>query len=95
MALIATFEKQPTEVLDYDVDYAAWIPDSDSITSATATVTPPGELDIVTLVTQQNTRVKLWATGGVDGTTYKVEVTITTDDGRVKQDEVRFRCKEY
>jgi hypothetical protein len=38
--------------------------------------------------------VKLWITGGTSGSTYKVEVTMTTDDGRVKQAELRFRIKE-
>lgn len=96
MALIATFEKQPADVLDYDIDYTTWLPDTDAIASATATVTPAGGMTVdLTLVIENNTRVKIWVSGGVSGTTYKVEITVTTDDGRVKQDEVRFRVKEY
>lgn len=96
MALIATFEKQPADVLDYDIDYATWLPDNDAIASAVAAVTPTGGMEVdLTLVVENSTRVKLWVSGGVTGTTYKVEVTVTTDDGRVKQDEVRFRVKEY
>ena len=96
MALIATFEKQPADVLDYDIDYATWLPDNDAIAEAVATVTPVGGMEVdLTLVIQDNTRVKIWVSGGVSGTTYKVEITVTTDDGRVKQDEVRFRVKEY
>lgn len=96
MALIATFEKQPADVLDYDIDYTTWLPDNDAIASAVAVVAPEGGLTVdLTLVTENNTRVKIWVSGGVSGTTYKVEITVTTDDGRVKQDEVRFRVKEY
>lgn len=96
MALIATFEKQPADVLDYDIDYATWLPDNDAIASVETAVTPAGGMEVdLTLVIENNTRVKLWVSGGVTGTTYKVEVTVTTDDGRVKQDEVRFRVKEY
>lgn len=96
MALIATFEKQPADVLDYDIDYATWLPDNDAIASVSTAVTPAGGMEVdLTLVIENNTRVKLWVSGGVTGTTYKVEVTVTTDDGRVKQDEVRFRVKEY
>lgn len=95
MAVIATFEIQPSEVLDYDVDYASWLADGDTITSVTTQVTPPDELNVVSNIIQSGQRVKVWVSDGIDGTTYKVEVTITTDDGRVKQDEVRFRCKEY
>jgi len=96
MALIATFEKQPADVLDYDIDYATWLPDSDEIATVVATVTPADGLEVeTTLLIQNNTRVKIWVSGGVTGTTYKVEITVTTDDGRVKQDEIRFRVKEY
>lgn len=96
MALIATFEKQPADVLDYDIDYATWLPDNDEIATAVATVTPADGLEVdLTLIIQNNSRVKIWVSGGVTGTTYKVEITVTTDDGRVKQDEIRFRVKEY
>lgn len=96
MALIATFEKQPADVLDYDIDYATWLPDNDALNSVSASVLPAGDLlvDLILLI-ENNTRVKLWVSGGTAGTTYKIEVTVTTTDGRVKQDEIRFRCKEY
>ena len=96
MALIATYEKQPADVLDYDIDYATWLPDNDAIDTAEVVVSPTGGMVIdLTLVIENNTRVKIWASGGASGTTYKAEITVTTTDGRVKQDEIRFRCKEY
>lgn len=96
MALLATFEKQPIEVLDYDIDYTAWLAGNDEIESVVATVTPESGMsaDLV-LIVDAKTKVKLWMHGGSAGTTYTAEITITTTDGRVKQDEVRFRCKEY
>ena len=95
MALIATFEKQPADVLDYDIDYTTWLPDTDAIASATATVTPEGGMSVdLTLVIENNTRVKIWVSGGTNGITYKVTVTTTTADGRVKQDEFRVKVKD-
>lgn len=96
MAVIATFEKQPADILDYDIDYAQWLPDNDTVDSVSVSVTPVGELVVdAALVINDGTRVKLWVQGGVTGKTYKVEVTATTTLSRVKQDEVRFRVKEY
>lgn len=95
MAVIATFEKQPVDVLDYDIDYASWLPDNDVISSVQTTVLPIGlEIDTA-IVINSGTRIKLWVSGGEAGETYKVEVTVTTSLNRVKQDEVRFRVKEY
>lgn len=96
MAVIATFEKQPADILDYDIDYAQWLPDNDSVDTVSAQVTPTGSLVIdAAIVIDNGNRVKLWVQGGETGKTYKVEVTVTTTLARVKQDEVRFRVKEY
>lgn len=95
MALIATFEKQPAERLDYDIDYSSWLASGDKIISATSVITPTGQMEAISTITQLGKRAKLWVSQGVAGVTYKVEVTVTTEQGRVKQDEVSFRCKEY
>lgn len=84
---------QPDESLDYDLDYTDWLTTGDNVSSATVTVTPADEL-AATLVQINDPRVKVWLEGGVDGTTYKVSVTMTTADGRVKQDEFKIRVKE-
>jgi len=84
---------QPDESLDYDLDYTDWLTTNDNVSSATVAVTPADEL-AATLVQINDPRVKVWLEGGVDGTTYKVSVTMTTADGRVKQDEFKIRVKE-
>lgn len=95
MAILSTFEKQPADVLDYDVDYTEWLPNGDAVESVAHTVTP-SDLEIQgAIIVNGGTRVKLWVAGGENAKTYKVELTVTTTLGRVKQDEVRFRCKEY
>lgn len=84
---------QPGESLDYDLDYTDWLTTGDNVSSATAAVTPADEL-AATLVQINDPRVKVWLEGGTDGTTYKVSVTMTTADGRVKQDEFKVRVKD-
>lgn len=39
-------------------------------------------------------RVRNWISGGTDGTTYKIETTTTTAEGRVLQDEIIMKVKE-
>lgn len=95
MAVLETFEKQPADVLDYDIDYTEWLPTNDTLDTVEYVVSPTGLNVETALIINSGTRVKLWVGGGVSGTTHKVEVTVTTVLGRVKQDEVKFRCKEY
>ena len=98
MAIVATYTQQPADKLDYDVYYADapdgspdWLGAGDSITDAVVTVSPVGLT--VTDITSAN-RIKLWASGGTSGTTYKITMTITTTEGRIKQDELRLKVRE-
>lgn len=93
MAILNTFVKQPADYLDYDVEYEDFLSDGDSVASGAATVSATGLTVDPPLVV--GTKLKLWVAGGTVGTTYKVDVTMTTTQGRIKQDELRFRIKEY
>lgn len=93
MAILGTFSQQPNEVLDYDITADEWLSDDDFIVSVVATA-DPGLTVQSALVFDGGRAVKLWITGGESGTTYKAEVTMTTDDGRVKQSELRFKIRE-
>jgi len=92
--ILETFTKQPREKLDYDVLYEDWLPDTDQIDAGKSTVTAdkPG-LNVTFTVTGKV--VKVWISGGANKTTYKVTLTIETDDGRVKQDEFIVKVKDY
>lgn len=90
--LLGTVKKQPVEVLDYDFDYTEFLDGIDTLDSATTAVSPTGGLTVTGSIVGD--RVKVWASGGTDGSTYVVTVTATTVDGRVKQDELRVRIKE-
>jgi hypothetical protein len=88
-----TFDKQPGDELDYDADFSAWLPDGDTITSATAVPDKVGELEI-TSVEINTPIVKVWTKAGVNRTTYKITVTASTAGGRVKEVEFRLRIKD-
>lgn len=94
MALIGTFTQQPAELLDYDINYTDWLAYGDTLASAAATVSPVGLTVNGPILIDTDRRVKVIATGGVSGVTYKIEVTATTATGLIKQDEIKIRVRE-
>ena len=97
MAKIGTFSKQPTDVLDYDVDYSEWLSASDELIAATVEIDQTaGAAKTLVLNGQEisSRGIKLWLSGGADGDRYVVTVTSTTKEGRVKQDEFTMNIKE-
>ena len=93
MTVLATFTKQPADRLDYDFDYTRFLAATDAIESAVFTVEPSGLVIDATIT--EPTFTKVWLAGGTTGTTYKVTCTVTTDHGRIKQDELKVRVREY
>lgn len=91
MPIIGTFKQQPSDVLDYDIDFSDWLPTTDSITTATVSVSPSG---LGTSFAIQSRIIKVWCYNGTDGVTYKVTVTANTAEFRTKQVEFRMRLKE-
>ncbi len=77
--------------LDYDVDFARWLSDDDTITDATATASDGLMIDSVQVFGQI---VKVWVSGGAVGKSYVVTVTATTQDARVKDECFTIRISE-
>jgi hypothetical protein len=76
MAILGRFTKQPTEVLDYDVDFSEWFADrTDTLGSFTVSATAG-----ITVVSSSNIGnvVKVVLSGGTNGTKYQVTVRVTT-----------------
>ena len=103
------FIKDPNAKLDYAIDWTEWLrPFSDTLASATATVSPSGGLMIsgsstvpgtfsnsvqVTLTVSQYI-VTLWAKDGVAGSSYDVTVRVTTSAGRIDDRTITITCKD-
>lgn len=99
-----TFQKQPNEVLDYDIDMSAWFLDipGDDIQSVSITVTAAGE-EVPALVLGPGAHpdhllmgaepvvFKIWLGGGTEFVDYVVTCVVTTEQDRQK--EVEFKVK--
>lgn len=87
-----TVIKDPNAVLDYTVDFAAWLlPTADTISSAT--VTGSGvTIDSSSVV--GGTAVTMWVSGGTASSTGSATVRITTAAGRVDDRTIYFKVKE-
>lgn len=94
MAILGRFTKQTVDVSDYDIDASEWLSEDDFVLSATSAVTPSGLTIQSTSIIDAGKTVKVWLSGGTNGTTYKIDVTMTTDDGRVKQSEFTLKIKD-
>jgi len=86
MAILKKWIKQPSEVQDYDISFAAWLA-ALLDTAVSFTVTVESGITLASSVLADGV-VKVWLSGGTNGTKYKVTVTITTTGGRVKEDEI-------
>lgn len=89
--MLGTVRKRPDDTLDYDVEFARWLSDGDSITSATAVATAGVSINAVQVF---GTVVKVWIAGGTAGESYAIEVTATTNQGRVKDVKFNLRVTE-
>jgi hypothetical protein len=92
-----TRQKQSADVCDFDVKFERWLPEGDTITTATAVVTeidPDTDLVINSYSVVEGLTVKVWTSGGENGATYTITVTAATDGGRVKETEFKVRVKD-
>ncbi len=74
-----SYIKDPDAVLDYQWDWTAWLPDDDTIASATVTADTGLTVDSST---DTATTVTAWLSGGTAGQSYGVTCHVVTADGR-------------
>lgn len=85
MSLITLAEKHPADDVDYSVDFTAFLTGGDTISTYSVTVT-----DGITLGSGDKEpglvsgNVVFWLSGGENGATYYVSVSIVTAAGRHK-----------
>ena len=101
--ILANFEKQPADTLDYDIDFTSILDDGDTLASSgnpavpvplSVVSTPAGLTLSPTFVINSGRTIKQWVSGGSNGIRYKITVTATTNAGRVKQVEFFVRVKD-
>lgn len=85
----------PGDRLDFDIDFADWIPDGDSISAVTTAVDLPDEIEVDETEINGST-VKVWVNAPTDtaNATYEVKVKITTTEGRTKTVCFKVRVRD-
>lgn len=88
----ATILKDPQAVLDYIFDWTAWLDDiSDALSTHVVTVPTGISLDSSSIVGKT---VVAWLSGGVAGTTYKIQCKITTTGARTDERSIYVKVKD-
>lgn len=90
--MLGTVRKRPDDQLDYDVDFARWLSDGDTIQDASAVVSPAGVT--VDRVEVFGHIVKVWLSGGTAGGSHEIQVTVSTAKRRVKEVAFNLRVAE-
>ena len=85
---VGTVRKGEGDRLDYDIDFADWLTDGDTIAEVEAVIDDNGgetplAVDAVSAFNDDR-KVKVWLSGGTYGTLYTVDMTVTTLLGRIK-----------
>jgi len=91
MSLFPIFDKDPDSVLDYMVDWTAWL-DGDLISASIWEVTGTIEIEADSETT---TTATVWLSGGTAGETATATNRITTAAGRTEDQTLRFRIREH
>lgn len=83
--------KDPSDILDYEVDWSEWLESTETIDTVTWSV-PTGLTQTDDDVT--DTTATVWLSGGTAGTTYEVACKILTTAGRTAERSFRVRCED-
>ena len=89
---LARFTKQPADTQDYDIDFNEWLTGFADTGASHVVAVDTGITKVASTLTAGV--VKVWLSGGVDGTSYKVTATLNTTGGRIKQAEITVKVKE-
>lgn len=92
--MLGIFVKRPADQVDYDVCFARWLPDDDSLVSAAATVDPGESMVSVIQTLAQPDSVKVWLVDGEPGKTATVTITANTAQNRIKQVQFQIRVRD-
>ncbi|APU92945.1 virion-associated component [Ochrobactrum phage POI1126] len=89
---LALLMKNPGDVLDYDVSFDEWLTGDDRIRDWEATVADSAA--VIDRGDYTDRSVRLWISGGANGDTAQISLTVTTVQGRTKVVCFKLRIKE-
>lgn len=95
MAILGIINKQPGEVLDFDINYApVLLGRTDALAFALSTASPAGLTVVDSIVNPAAMTTQVIISGGTAATTYKVTVKTSTEGGLLYEDEVTVIVEE-
>lgn len=83
----------PQSVLDYKVDWSAWLAAGETISASTWTV-PAGITQTTPAPSNTTTTTTIWLTGGTLNASYSVTNHITTNQGRQQDQTITLAVRE-
>lgn len=86
------FVKDPAAVLDYKVDWSAWLSTDETISTSTWPDVPTGitkDSDASTTST-----ATIWLSGGTDRTDYRVTNRVVTNQGRTDERTLLIQVRD-
>lgn len=86
------FLKDPAAVLDYKFDWSSWLASGETISTQTTTAATGLTVDSSS-ITDTNTTVTAWLSGGTAGTEYTVTNQIVTSSSRTDERAIRIRVE--
>ena len=93
---LGKYFKAPDERKRYSIDYTDWLDTGELLSGVTFGVTPvdadPVVIDGIAIETGSRS-VVFYASGGIDGKSYKAIATMTTSGGQIKEDTVQYTVK--
>lgn len=97
--ILKRWNKQPSEVKDYDIDFSPWLDDmEDSLEDVGYNITCLDDPDDFNLIIDRQaiteSTAKFWIKGGTNGRNYKVTIQAFTVGGRLDESEVIFVIKD-
>jgi hypothetical protein len=90
---MTTYLKDPDAVLDYAVDWSAWLPTGDTIVASTWAV-PTGITQTTPPPSFTDTAATIWLAGGTLGQTYELVNHVTTAQGRQDDWTIKVSIRE-
>jgi hypothetical protein len=96
--IIGRFEQQPYEVKRYRVDFRNALTTGETISSPTFVVSPitiPPVQVLNVAVAPEGDQLVMFLSGGVDATTYRINMRTETSDNQKLEDEIELNVTEF
>lgn len=95
MSMLGRYRQQSGESRKRLLDYTRALEDDEELDDVTAAVTPSGGLTVTNIVIDPDGKIfSYFASGGVDGVTYKIDFTVETTGTQIFEDEVEIEVED-